>query len=159
MSQIQATAECEISAPIDKVWEIMVEISKFQLWNPFVIRVESNRREPIEGIMMDFTIRFPGDKNTTNSKELVTKFKPPQESNGELIAEWKYDYASFMAKIGMIKATRIQRLSQKEGEPTKYFSQEVFNGWGASFVPIEKVQAGFDAQTKALKKAAERAAD
>ncbi|MEM9777138.1 MAG: hypothetical protein AAF902_21340 [Chloroflexota bacterium] len=155
MSRIQATAECEISAPIDKVWEIMVGIGNYPLWNPFVIRIESNTSEPVEGVMMDFTVRFPGDNNTTHSKELVTNFQPPYENNGEIIAEWEYDYASFMAKIGMIKATRIQRLSQKVGKPTKYFSQAVFNGGGAGFVPIEKVQAGFDAQTTALKKAAE----
>lgn len=155
MSKIQASAECEINAPIEKVWELMVGIGNYQLWNPFVVRVESNQSKPAVGVMMDFTVRFPGDESTTRSKELVTRFSPPQTKDGVITATWEYDYASLPSKIGMIKATRIQQITQKEGEPTRYFSQEKFSGWGVSFVPIDNVQAGFDAQTEALKKAAE----
>ncbi|MEM8860869.1 MAG: SRPBCC domain-containing protein [Chloroflexota bacterium] len=158
MRHIQATASCEINAPIEIVWEILVGIGNYERWNPFVIQIKSNRDEPIEGVLMDFTVRFPNGIRTVKSLELVTKFSPPQKTDDGIIALWEYDYASFMAKIGMIKATRVQRLIQKKGEATKYFSQEVFNGWGAGLVPIKKVQAGFDAQTEALKNAAEEAA-
>ena len=140
------------------MWEILTAVDSYAIWNPFVVEVDTDQSTPEKGALMDFKVRFPGDESFSTSKELVIEFDPPEEKDGTVGAKWVYDYASFPSKIGMIKATRIQTLSQEPGQPVKYFSQETFSGWGSSFVPIKKVQAGFDAQTAGLKQAAEERA-
>ena len=157
MSKIHATVECTIDAPIKTVWEVLTRVDDYSSWNKFVVNINSTASTPTVGTLMDFEVRFPDNKSSTGSKELVTVFEVPVEKDGKIVAKWEYDYASIPSKIGMIKATRVQHLSQDAGQPTRYFSQESFSGWGVRFVPIKKVQAGFDVQAAGLKQAAENA--
>ena len=36
------SAEVDIAAPIEQVWDILVDLEQYQAWNPFTYRVESS---------------------------------------------------------------------------------------------------------------------
>ncbi len=144
-----------IQASIHKVWEALIAVQQYHGWNPFIIEVKSTNTPPTEGAEMKFTIEWK-DGSRGTSKELVTSFVPPSKVESYKEAEWSYRFASFLSVIGMIKATRFHMLtSEKEGE-TSYYTFEEFRGWGIKFLPIAKVQDGFDRQTKALKRFCEK---
>ena len=117
--------------------------------------IECDTSIPTVGVDMLFSVTFPGSDAVTKTAETVTVFEPPQDVVDGRAAVWAYRYSSFPAKIGMIRANRVQRLTQITPERTGYFSEEVFSGWGTILVPLGRVQAGFEVQARALKTYAE----
>ena len=148
-------SEIDIDTSIDVVWGIMTAIDLYSAWNPFIVDVQAPNGPPIAATLMHFDVRWQ-QGGRARSSERVTLFEPPKaDPEGTLRAEWRYDFVSPLSTIGMIQASRIQRLSQSPGQQTHYYSEERFAGWGTLFVPIQKVQAGFHAQAHALKAHAE----
>ena len=56
---------------------------------------------------MIFSVRFEDGKET-KSKEIVTKYLPPNGQNNTAI--WEYRFGGFLNGINMIRALRIQTL-------------------------------------------------
>lgn len=153
--QLVAEASSYIQAPIEQVWQVMIDVEKYTEWNPFVIEVKANGAAGSIGTIMHFTVQWSsGDKQT--SAEVVTDVQPPYSgADGIKRAYWCYVFESPLDKVGMIHATRHQWLEQQEDGRTSYRTQEVFTGWGIAFLPFSKVQDGFERQAAALKLRAE----
>ena len=156
MGERRAQAEQTIHAGIDAVWRALIGVHAYGEWNPFVVAVAAPAGAPDVGTDMRFDVRWT-DGARARSRERVTVFRPPARGeDGVWEAEWTYRYASALSTIGMIRVTRTQRLLQLDGdEITRYIGDGVFRGWGVAFVPLAKVQAGFEAQGAALRRRCE----
>ena len=157
MGQTIITSAIDIDAPIETVWAHLTETDQYAAWNPFIVEVRADGPATTPGRLLRFRVEWPGG-GSARSKERVVSAQPPTTgSDGMSRAEWIYDFTGFLAAIGCVRARRIQRLTQLPGGPTRYESAETFSGVFSRFVPFDDIQAGFDAQTRALKAVSEEA--
>jgi uncharacterized protein YndB with AHSA1/START domain len=89
----------EINAPVERVWEIFLDMKKFGEWNPFLPKVLGN---PADGKVMEFVFLFKlfGRNVYFPLPMKVTRFVPNTELSwcGNvpwLLGIWSYGYHSF----------------------------------------------------------------
>lgn len=133
-----------IDANIETVWRHMTDWDAYPQWNPFIVKVEFLSDRQVPNSKMKFHLRWQ-DGKTGTSIEQMARSVPPQNGTAELA----YTYASLPARLGLLRATRVQRLRQI-GSQTEYVTREEFHGILARFVPFTAVQQGFTAQAEAL---------
>lgn len=151
MRQIVAETEIKIKAPISKVWQAVIDVADYPQWNPFVIKAETTGSTTIRKTKMKFYILW-GNGTTENSDEVVADAKAPQpDSEGVLRAHWSYRFNGWLHYFGLVRAIRYQWLHETAPSETVYRTREEFKGLLKSFVPLDKVQDGFERQAKALK--------
>lgn len=155
MNKYQIKAEIIIHAPIEKVWSIMTDYEKYNEWNSFIRKIDINSSRIELGTIMKFEVEFPNKKKAT-SREIVKQFAPPTKINNVINAKWEYDFAGPICKIGMIKATRTQTLTELKDGSVYYYTCEKFSGWGKAFLPLKNIQEGFNNHAKDLKKHSEK---
>ena len=56
---IQAEAKVLIDAPIERVWEVMIDVGAYREWNPFIVDVETAAGAPVVGKAMRLTAARP----------------------------------------------------------------------------------------------------
>jgi uncharacterized protein YndB with AHSA1/START domain len=154
----KASASLPIEAPIHQVWKVMTTVEEYDQWNPFIIGVETSTTEMQTGTKMKLQVQMPQGGNKATPTEVVRVVEPPHETApGVWEARWVYDFADiWLTKTGMVQGTRLQRLTQQNGGPTEYFTEESFTGWAKAFIPLAQVQAGFDLQAKALQETCQK---
>jgi len=135
-----------IDADINIVWQYMIDWDSYHKWNPFIVNVDYQVNQENKIHKMKFYLQWQDGKQGTSIEEMVASV-PPSDGSAELV----YRYASLMAKLGLLRATRIQQL-HANGQQTEYYTKEEFSGILARFVPIMAVKEGFSAQAKALAK-------
>ena len=99
-----------------------------------------------EGVRMRFRLPWRGGR-FMHSDEQVTRVQPP--AGGAALVAWRYD--SSLARWGLLRSERVQTLRQLPNGDTAYATEEVFHGPAASLVPVRWVQAGFEAQARAMR--------
>ena len=144
-----AEASVEIAAPIERVWQIMIDTARYGEWNPFVVRVDGEARLDARLVLH---VRWPSGGGT-RSVERVTQLDPPSGGRATLI----YRFTGVLASIGGVTGSRVQSL-EADGARTRYHTREEFRGWLTWALPLAKVKAGFEAHATALKRHAERGA-
>ncbi len=149
-----ASARVEIAAPIGSVWRALVELDAYPEWNPFVVAVRDRTAALAVGVTFRIHLRF-ADGSRASSGERVTALVPPAPDGGRTRARFAYRYTDLLGSLGLVRAEREHVLEQLDGGPTIYSTREHFHGLLRRFVPIAKVQDGFDRQTAALKQRAE----
>ena len=155
MSKYHIKAETSINAPIQKIWEVMTSTGKYQEWNSFIRKIDVDSKNLEPGTKMQFEVEFK-NKKRAKSGEIVKHYSPPKENNGKWEAEWIYDFTGILHNIGMVRATRTQKLTQLENGSVHYYTCEKFSGWGKIFLPLKNVQAGFLTHASDLKKYCEK---
>lgn len=153
---IQADVEIDIHAPIEVVWQTMVDFERYGEWNPFIVSVETARLskpDPQVGERLTLQIQWPDEEGESySSGERLTVYQPPSAGqDGQL----SYRFTGVMHALGLVRANRVQTVSTLPDGNTLYSSVEVFRGLLTSSVPLARVQAGFNAHAQALKTAAE----
>lgn len=138
------SARILIDADIETVWRHMTDWDAYPQWNPFIVKVEFLGDRQAPNSKMKFYLRWQ-DGKTGASIEQMARSAPPQNGAAELV----YTYASLPARLGLLRATRVQQLRQV-GSQTAYVTREEFHGILARFVPLTAVQQGFTAQANAL---------
>jgi hypothetical protein len=139
-----ARVEVELERPIAEVFEKLVSFAEYPRWNPFVVKVDGAARAEV-GAEVRFQVRWPGGGAAT-SGEVVTRVVPPGET-----AEVVWRFTGVLARFNLVRADRVQRLTRLSESRTRYESEEVFGGLLARFVPLARVQAGFEAQAAAMR--------
>ncbi len=146
------TASITIDAPLDVVWQVMLDLPSYSEWNPFSYRIDG---ETTVGSAILIHVRWANGKEIT-SPERITVVEPPVTGDdGVLRATLAYDYEGFPSKLGLVRGRRYQRLAQRAGEPTSYDTVEEFSGPLVKFAGPGRVAEGFNRQAKALKERAE----
>ncbi|GGR51832.1 hypothetical protein GCM10008959_11420 [Deinococcus seoulensis] len=140
-----ARTEITVQAPLERVFDLLVDFSAYGSWNPFVVEVTGASRAA-EGVRMRFKLPWRGGR-FMYSDELVTRVQPP--AGGAALVAWRYD--SPLARWGLLRSERVQTLRQLPNGGAAYATEEVFHGPAASLVPMRWVQAGFEAQARALR--------
>ncbi len=156
MTQRIAQASITIWAPIERVWSVIIELSRYRDWNPFIYDVVNAPEELSVGSRFLLRVRW-ADGTTAESWETTTHLAPPTHtSQAPTSAMLAYRYSSWLARVGLVRATREQHLLQKVGEAaTHYSTRETFHGPLARFLPLANVEEGFQRHARALKQHAE----
>jgi len=157
MPEARPGASVAIDAPLQTVWAVMMDIDAYGEWNPFLFRAECPT-PPKPGDPIVLHVRWKNGR-TTRSPERVTVVEPPYQDGDTTRATLAYVYEGFASKIGLVKGTRYQRLSQAADGPTTYDTVEEFSGPLVALAGPGRVADGFRRHAEALKKRAESLAD
>jgi hypothetical protein len=150
-----AKAEIAINAPIEEVFRVMLDLSRYHEWNPFIVSVKGAPAAPKVGDAVRLRVRWSNGGGAT-SGERITRVEPPaQAADSSLRAAFEYVFTGPLDALGLVRATRVQTLDQQPGGPTIYRTTETFHGLLVLFVPLRYVQDGFERHARALKARAE----
>ena len=147
-------AQIEIDAPIDVVWAVMLDTGSYGEWNPFVFRAECPS-PPSVGDPIRLHVEF-GNGRRAVSPERVSVVDDPHEVDGVRRATLAYVYEGLPARLRLVRGTRLQRLSQAPGGPTRYETVEEFSGPLVPLAGPDRVEDGFRRHAAALKVRAEK---
>ena len=149
MSQARPRAGVEIDAPIELVWAVMLDTGAYAEWNPFVVRADCPS-PPQVGDPIVLHVRWRNGRGTV-SPERVSEVTPPHDEGGVQRAALAYVYEGLPARLGLVKGTRFQRLSQESGGPTRYETVEEFSGPLVPLAGPSRVEDGFRRHAEALR--------
>lgn len=149
------SASVEIDAPLETVWQVMLATEEYGAWNPFVVRAETPQ-PPRVGNPIVLHVAW-SDGRRTRSPERISALEPPAtRPDGTATARLSYVYRGWPARLGLIRGTRHQRLTQRPGGPTTYETVEEFSGPLVRFAGPGRVADGFRRHAEALRTRAER---
>ncbi len=130
-----------INAPLEKVWQALIDVENYSRWNPFTTRVETT-----------FVVG-------TSAILYVTMNESHQRIQHEVITAFEshhaFAWASIMGAPFILKANRRQIVEAIDADHTQYQTYETFEGLLVLLVMAlyrQDVQRGFDATGAALKK-------
>ena len=153
MPTARPSASITIDAPLQLVWEVMLDTESYAEWNPFVERAET-AIPPAVGNPIVLHVRWASGR-TTRSPERISAIEPPATTAGVISARLSYVYEGWPARLGLVRGTRYQRLSQRPGEPTAYDTVEEFSGPLVKLAGPGRVADGFRRHAEGLKRRAE----
>jgi hypothetical protein len=64
----QLTAEIEVQASAERVWEVLTDLAAYQEWNPFIIEASG---QAVAGSRLDLRLRPPGRRPTRFRPEVL----------------------------------------------------------------------------------------
>ncbi len=155
MASTHPQAAVDIDAPIDDVWAVMLDTASYGEWNPFVVKAECPS-PPAVGDPITLHVRWANGRDAT-SPERISVVEPPHEVDGVRRATLAYVYEGLPAKLGLVRGTRYQRLSQADGGPTRYETVEEFSGPLVALAGPGRVEEGFRRHAEALRTRCEAA--
>lgn len=138
-----AAAAIDIDAPIDLVWNVILDFPKYAEWNPFIV-ASTAPKAPTPGTAFRLDVKWRNGGGAS-SGEIVTESAPYTLS---------YRFTGPLHAIGAVRCVRWQKLEAR-GNVTHYSTREDFRGWLTMFLPMKNVQDGFDRHAAALKARAE----
>jgi hypothetical protein len=148
------TASVDIDAPIDTVWQVMLDTAAYGEWNPFVFQADCPS-PPSPGDPIVLHVRWSNGKTVTSPERVTVVDAPAPDPEGVRRATLSYVYEGWPSKVGLLRATRFQRLTQRDGGPTTYNTVEEFSGPLVRFAGPGRVAEGFRRHAAALKERAE----
>lgn len=149
----QPSASIEIDAPLELVWQVMLDTEAYAEWNPFIERAET-AAPPTVGNPIVLHVRWANGR-TTRSPERITAIEPPATADGVSTARLSYVFEGWPARLRLLGAIRHQRLTQRPGAPTTYDTVEEFSGPLVRLAGPARVEDGFRRHAAALKERAE----
>ena len=106
--------EIQISAPIDKVWQVLTDCDHWKDWNPTVNRASGNASASSK---LSITIRGKDGKDSASYQPVVLEAEPPKSFR------WR---ATMMAGL-LFKNDRVFELREENGETT-FIHKEEYSG-------------------------------
>lgn len=157
MPPVNPTATVSIDAPLDVVWQVMLDTDAYSEWNPFVVRAETPQPPAVGNPIVLHVVWANG--RGARSPERITVVQPPAVGgDGTATALLSYVYEGLPSRLRLLQATRHQRLTQAPGGPTTYDTVEEFSGPLVALAGPSRVAEGFRRHAEALKRRAEELA-
>ena len=147
-------AEIDIDAPLELVWQVMIDTETYGEWNPFVVRAETAQPAQV-GNPIVLHVAWANGKKTRSPERITALEGPTTAADGTTTAVMSYVYEGLPAKLGLVRGVRHQRLSQRPGGPTTYATVEEFSGPLVRLAGPGRVAEGFRRHAAGLKKRAE----
>ncbi|MFC5731150.1 MULTISPECIES: SRPBCC domain-containing protein [Nocardioides] len=149
------SASVVIEAPLEVVWQVMLDTERYGEWNPFVERAVTPQPPAVGNPIVLHVVWAGGGR--TRSPERISALDGPatDPGTGETTALLSYVYEGLPAKLGLVRGTRHQRLRQVPGGPTSYDTVEEFRGPLVRLAGPGRVADGFRRHAEALKRRAE----
>lgn len=148
------SASVVIDAPIDVVWQAMLDTDSYGEWNPFVVRADTAQPAAVGNPIVLHVVWTNGKR--TRSPERITAVEPPTtDADGTATACLSYVYEGLPSRLGLVRGVRHQRLTQRPGGPTTYDTVEEFSGPLVGLAGPGRVAEGFRRHAEALKRRAE----
>lgn len=145
------SAEIEIAAPLPWVFDVLLDGTRYPEWNPLILEETGDSRRVGAPVAMKVRLgRF-----TVRPTRATTRLVEPQ-ADGSGHAEWVHRFASWPARLGLVRSERHHELEALAGGRTHYVTYEHFWGPLARFMPLGEIDAGFKAQARALRDFCER---
>jgi hypothetical protein len=149
-----ARASEVIEAPIELVWQVMLDTERYPEWNPFIVRVGlPAKRPPQVGDRLVLHVRWHTG-GRARASEQVTELRSPSDGDGRT-ARLEYAYGGVVGGAGLIRCHRLQELARLDDAVTSYSTLERLHGPLAFAAPLGRVQDGFERHARALKARAE----
>jgi hypothetical protein len=133
----------------------MLDVASYGEWNPFIVKAECST-PPQVGDPITLHVRWANGRGA-RSPERISVIEAPHDLDGVRRATLAYDYEGLPAKLGVVRGTRYQRLSQSDGGPTRYETVEEFSGPLVAVAGPGRVEDGFRRHAAALKTRCEAA--
>jgi len=146
-------ARIEVDAPLDLVWQVMLDTAAYGEWNAFVYQVECPAPAQV-GDPIKLHVRWANGR-TTSSPERITVLEPPHDEGGQRVATLAYAYEGLPDKLGLVHSVRYQRLTQAPGGPTVYDTVQDLTGPMVRFAGPARITDGFERHAQGLKQRAE----
>jgi len=150
------SARIDVDAPLDVVWQVMLDTAAYGEWNPFVYRVECPSPARV-GDPITLHVRWANGR-TTSSPERITAIEPPHDDGAGRAAMLAYAYEGLPDKLGLVHSVRYQRLTQAPGGPTVYDTVQDLTGPMVRFAGPARIVDGFERHAEGLKQRAEHLA-
>lgn len=149
-------AAIDIDAPLEQVWAVMLDTDRYAEWNDFVVRAECPT-PPEPGDPIRLTVEFtPGGRRTVSPERISVVDHPSEQPDGSRLARLAYVYEGLPARLGLVRGTRWQTLTQRPGEPTYYATVEEFRGPLVLLAGPGRVERGFRRHAVCLKRRVEQ---
>jgi hypothetical protein len=137
---LELRAETDIAAPVDRVWQILMDFDSFPRWNPFI---RSVRGRPEVGCRLDVEIGPSGSRGM--------RFHPTVTS---VVPKREFRWMGRVAFRGLFDGEHIFELKSLGPAGTRFVQRERFRGL---FVPLmarrlrKDVRRGFEEMNQALR--------
>ena len=158
MGYVNPSAEIDIDAPLELVWQIMLDTDAYGEWNPFIVRAETAQPATVENPIV-LHVEWKDGKRSRSPERISTLDVPTANADGTTTALMSYVYEGLPAKLGLVRGVRHQRLTQSPGGPTHYRTVEEFSGPLVRFAGPGRVAEGFRRHAEGLKRRAEERVD
>ena len=149
-SHYPPSAEIEIKAPLQRVWDVLLDGEGYAGWNRFIPEVDG----ALEKLNTPIHMRVELGGRNTRAVMCSVIVTPPQA--GEAL--WVHAHASWLAKTGLVRSRRHHALKAIDEATTGYRTWEPFSGLLKRFVPLADIDAGFKTQAADLKAVCEQSA-
>ena len=135
----------EIEAPIERVWDILVDAEQYGEWNPFTTRIET-----------DFEIGSPIDLYVTLGPLKLRQPEWIEAVDRPHLLAW----STMVGHPFLLSARREQRLDPSGANRCRYLTTDAFTGLLTPLVVLlfgQLIRRGFNDMALALKARAEAA--
>lgn len=143
-SQRQIITEQEISAPVNVVWEILMDTQNYHQWNPFITQFDG---KVALGEKVDIKIE-PPNKDAMNFSPVIDKLKLNR----------RFCWTGKLILSGLFDGHHCFELQAESSNQTRLIQSEQFSGLIVSWVWSSmkgSTREGFESMNKALAKRAE----
>ncbi|MEO9968973.1 MAG: SRPBCC domain-containing protein [Hyphomonadaceae bacterium] len=147
-SHYPPSAEIEINAPLQTVWDLLLDSASYPQWNSFIPEAVGDLKALHTPIHMRVQL---GESMTRAVMQSVIVETP---ANGGAL--WVHEHASWLAKTALVRSRRHHKLTAINPQQTTYHTWETFSGLFKPFVPFAKIDAGFKTQAADLKTVSEQ---
>lgn len=147
-------ASIEIDAPLELVWQVMLDTEAYGEWNPFVVRADTAQPAAVGNPIL-LHVRWADGKGTRSPERITAIDAPATGADGTTTACLSYVYEGLPSRLGLVRGTRHQRLTQRPGGPTTYDTVEEFSGPLVRLAGPARVAEGFRRHAAGLKARAE----
>lgn len=154
MGAVNPSAEIDIDAPLELVWAVMVDTESYGEWNPFVRRAETAQPAAV-GNPIVLHVTWANGRGTRSPERITALEGPTTSSDGTTAARMSYVFEGWPARLGLVRGTRHQTLTQRPGAPTRYETVEEFSGPLVRLAGPSRVADGFRRHAEGLKQRAE----
>lgn len=149
-----ARAEVLINAPVDRVWDVIMDLDHYPEWNPFTPKVECPGG-PRVGAPIRLHVRWGDGKQMVSPEKIVRIDRPETGADGRKRGIYGYNFGTVLATLNLVRSERLQIVEEQPNGRTLYRTTIQLTGLLSGLTPIAKVQDGFDRQAAALRERCE----